>query len=538
MSSIPLPQPTGNPILDSPQLKATLAQQMQQQQAPQGAVMPPAGAPQTPTINLVHHVDPQTETPPISKIADLKSLTSQGNEEPPQAISMPPASMPNAQPSLPSVKAPRSTSAGDEAELSRKLSTGSGISQIAGKIENSGLGQAHPVLGKILGIGAQGLAQLGDIGLRTLAPSVDIATPGTSLHHLADIRGDQRQVGEDVANEEKQAQTGEVRARTQALENPADEVTPLATDQGYVGLSKKTGQASPIMVNGEQAQPVDKTKDAAPSVHVLPNGQVISVSRDPKTGVSKADVVYEGDPSVKTEVKQLEKNGKPHQVLINSSTGQEIKDLGETGEKPPVVNVNAGNAALDRESSRFAKTHEKAVNDANAQLEKIADARAMINGSAEAQALGIPKVLTALVSGQGSGVRITQPELNAIGQARGVQGDVQGWLNSVSGKGKLTSQQKGQLTQILDDVQARILQKQGIANGALDRINSAGSREEIIQADKEARQKIGDLEKGGSAASSGKGVSLRDAMALPINKGKSEADVRKDIESHGHTVIQ
>jgi hypothetical protein len=93
--------------------------------------------------------------------------------------------------------------------LSRKLSTGSGISQISGKIENSGLGQAHPLLGKILGIGAQGLAQLGDIGLRAVAPSVDLATPGTSLHHLADVRGDQHQVAQDVANEGKQAQTRE-----------------------------------------------------------------------------------------------------------------------------------------------------------------------------------------------------------------------------------------------------------------------------------------------------------------------------------------
>jgi hypothetical protein len=33
-------------------------------------------------------------------------------------------------------------------------------------------------------------------------------------------------------------------------------------------------------------------------------------------------------------------------------------------------------------------------------------------------------------------------------------------------------------------------------------------------------------------------VSLKDAMALPQNKGKSEADVRKDIEAHHHTVLE
>lgn len=193
MASIPIIlQPTGNPILDNPALKAQLTAQMQQSAQPQGAQMPPALAGTQPP--MIHPQAQESAPPPAA--------TMPGNDR----LSLPSSA-------APSVTAPRGTSAGDEAELSRKLKTGSGISQIAGKIENSGLGQAHPVLGKILGIGAQGLAQLGDIGLRTIAPSVDIATLGTSLHHLADIRGDQRQVGEDVANEEKQAQTHESGAR-------------------------------------------------------------------------------------------------------------------------------------------------------------------------------------------------------------------------------------------------------------------------------------------------------------------------------------
>jgi hypothetical protein len=42
----------------------------------------------------------------------------------------------------------------------------------------------------------------------------------------------------------------------------------------------------------------------------------------------------------------------------------------------------------------------------------------------------------------------------------------------------------------------------------------------------------------GGKASSGKSVSLRDAMALPINKGKTEEQVRADIVAHGHEVGQ
>ena len=172
-------------------------------------------------------------------------------------------------------------------------------------------------------------------------------------------------------------------------------------------------------------------------------------------------------------------------------------------------------AALDRETTRFTKPHEKAVADANAQLEKIDDARAMINGSAEAQALGIPKVLTALVSGAGSGVRITQPELNAIAKARGITGDVEGFINSISGKGKLTSTQQKQLTDLLDGVKARITQKQSIANDALDNINGASSRDEIIAHDKDARQKISDLESGKSDSSANMVKTQAQFDALP-----------------------
>lgn len=195
-----------------------------------------------------------------------------------------------------------------------------------------------------------------------------------------------------------------------------------------------------------------------------------------------------------TEIADLDVGGKPHKVLVNKQTGNVVKDLGESGFKPQQINVNAATNLLDRESARFAKPHEKAVTDANSQLEKIADARAMINGPAEAQALGIPKVLTALVGGQGSGVRVTQPELNAIAKARGITGDVEGFLRKVSGGGALTKEQQRQLTQLMDDVAARVKQKQQIANDALDRINSAGSRDEIVAIDSEVRKKLSGME--------------------------------------------
>jgi len=194
---------------------------------------------------------------------------------------------------------------------------------------------------------------------------------------------------------------------------------------------------------------------------------------------------------------QVQVGGKPHQMAWNPQSRKYDLDQGESGEKPPTIKVGSGDAELDRTGSRFGKPYESAVSSANTQLEKIADARAMINGNAEAQALGVPKVLTALVSGQGSGVRITQAELNMIAHARGIQGDFEGWMNKVSGKGALTDEQKRQLSGVLDDAKQRIIVKQQIANDTLDRMNGAPTRQEIIQADKDARQKLSEYEQHG-----------------------------------------
>lgn len=235
---------------------------------------------------------------------------------------------------------------------------------------------------------------------------------------------------------------------------------------------------------------------------------------------------------------QLQVGGRPHQMGFNAQTGKYDVDMGESGEKPTQVNVNAGTAALDRETKQFGAAHQKGVDTATAQLEKIEDARNMINGNAEAQGLGIPKVLTALVGGQGTGVRITQAELTSIAHARGIQGDFEGTLSKWEGKGALSRAQQQQLTQIMDDVRQRIVQKQAIHAGALDAINGASTREQIIAADKDARDKITQLENGGPQQQGGTGQ-VFDAKAWAAANPKG--DVNKAIakaKSLGHQVKQ
>jgi hypothetical protein len=524
-----------NPLLAeinnlSPGAKAALASA---HQAATQATAPPPLVPNSTAPKLGPAVGPKAPMPDMGPPPTPAGLAPPNSGPMPAAIATP---GPNEAP--PSVMAPRGTIPADTAELARKESTGSGISQIHGMIENSALGQAHPLLGKILGWGAQIPAMLGDIAGSAVAPEITRNLPGTEYHHDVLVKQGQRQVAGDEANAAKEAETRETNARAGEVANPADTVSPLTTDNGIYAFHTKGGGVTPLTdQSGEQLQ--SKDKEQPQNVHVLPDGHVISITKGPD-GQPQAQVVYKGDPAVKTEVKQLEIGGKPHQVLVNSQTGETVKDLGVTGEKPTTVNVNAGTNQLDKEIKQYGGGHQKAVDTAGSQLEKIEDAENMIRGNAEAQALGIPKVLTALVGGQGTGVRITQPELQAIAKARGIQGDFEGFLNKASGQGALTKTQQQQLTQIMEDVKNRIQQKLAIHSGALDTMQGAGSREEIIQADKDARKKLSDMESGGGASSggsSGKAVSLKAAMGLPAMKGKSEAEVRQAIQSSGHQVV-
>ena len=194
-------QPTGNPILDNPTLKAAfMASQggAQQPQQPQGATMPPAG------------------------------------QQPPPQISLPDAPMPAPAPSKQPVVfgpfgqtsgpvAQRGTQEGDKQERERLLSTGSGLSQIHSRIESAM--PNHPALGRVLGIGAQGLATLGDIGLRTISPMAESMIPGTAGHHAAQLGQANQALTQDEANAEKEAQA----------QNLKSEVPLHSAQAGYYG---------------------------------------------------------------------------------------------------------------------------------------------------------------------------------------------------------------------------------------------------------------------------------------------------------------
>lgn len=462
-------------------------------------------APVIPHGMLLPHPDAGPEPAPISM----------GNSTP--SLSMP--SMPSATPQL--ITGPnrgqammsngqqvhQGTLLGDQTEGSRLRDEGSGISQISGKIQNSGLGQAHPLLGKILGGLAQGAVTAGDIALRVggggMGQLAEQMIPGTEGHHELLVHQNAKDIAADTSNAQRQAQTAAENATAQHTAAETPEVAPNAESlRQYQGAeTEHLGAETENLKN----PPANLAVAYAHAVN-----QAIKEGRDPAqdpivghlsdaiTGLQR-----QAAPKGREHVNLQDQQGRPYGGTFDPESGKYFDAAGKEIANPvpyekPIRISAGGDASLDREAGRLGKPYEKGVSDANAQLEKIADARTMVNGNMEAQALGIPKVLTALVSGQGSGVRITQAELNMIGKARGIQGDVEGTLNSWAGKGRLSAEQQRQLTGILDDVKNRIIAKQAIHNDALDKINGAASRGDVIAADREARQKLNDLEKGGN----------------------------------------
>ena len=124
------------------------------------------------------------------------------------------------------------------------------------------------------------------------------------------------------------------------------------------------------------------------------------------------------------------------------------------------------------------------------------------------------------------GARITKDILNEATQSAPwlarikSKFDNQGYLSGVT----LTPEQ-------MDSMMGLAVQQRGIAWQQARESGEQAGVEKQIQFPKDLAPAAGT-----TAAPSGKTVSLKAAMGLPANKGKSEADVRKDIEAHGHTV--
>lgn len=213
------------------------------------------------------------------------------------------------------------------------------------------------------------------------APALTSAIPGTQLHHQGLVAAKRGDVNQEQATQTAEtnrahlgAETTELGTRSEHEHQQAETLrnAPVKpTKEWKQGtepeIDPEHPEIGPQSVFYDSSDPTKKVYGHAPvaakptegkeqqNVHVLPDGSVVAVHHDPKTGKSSAEVVYKGDPKVATHVIDQDIGGKPHNVLVNSQSGEMIKDLGAKGVTPD--KTDHGENFVDPVSHQLVRVH-------------------------------------------------------------------------------------------------------------------------------------------------------------------------------------
>lgn len=404
----------------------------------------------------------------------------------------------------------------DKASYQQVKMAGPGEEQLYHKITGSEFGQNHPILGKVLGGLAAGVTGAADIGVGTLGGGLgrlaEEQIPGTLLNHQVQLNRAGKDITTDEANAGKEAQTASENANAGKTNAETPEVVPEA--QARIAQENATA-ANQNSEAWERQHPRDDWSPVAGAQG--PNGEPLEHSKltgfyRVAPGVAGAATESSTKPQ---ETKNINVHGVPHVMQWNPKTQKFDIDQGLSGEKPASVNVNAADASVDRLAARLGKPYDAAFTKGSGQLDTIDKTLRSINSGYKGQALALPETLTSLVSGQGTGVRVTMPELEMIGQHNGVKGDIESFFSRIAGQGSMTAEDKKQLAGILSEARTRLQDKVAIHSQTLDAINGANSREEIQQADKLARKLLNDYEHADKIGTAKDGTRIR------MNGGKT-----------------
>ena len=143
-----------------------------------------------------------------------------------------------------------------------------------------------------------------------------------------------------------------------------------------------------------------------------------------------------------------------------------------------VTNVYAEGRENRKEQRQDARDLSKRLNDefsaARTQLESLNEARQLINSGAVGQSLGTIKTIVGVAGGRGSGVRITQAELNSMASKLGLGDSMENWLSSVQGKGRYGPDTVRQINGVLSTIENTARAKEQNLRGALDALDEPG----------------------------------------------------------------
>lgn len=400
-------------------------------------------------------------------------------------------------------------------------------------VPNNRLNPLHPNFWKEVGRIGEGVGNvLGDV----FAPSTMELIPGTQLNREFQAASGRQQLSNlqkelDAARKsqsqsalegsqakEAEANAAKARATTAAggTWTPTDYTTTIGgktipLERNEYGIYRPIGSGMQAQSTGTAENPVfGGTSGMGPITKAAPvteatqplgdtlqktlqnnlNGLVSQYGLDPKSYQLPNNATQEDFTRLQT---QAEDEGRAKTYTAQQRFNQQYRNQQQQENQ-----ITRTNTELDRVENQFVRPMQTTINNASAQLDKIQEAQSLLSANtAESTALAIPKVLTALVSGQGSGVRITLPELNMIGHARGISGDVQGAIQKMMGKSSLTPEQTTQLLGILQAATDRVNAKLDLANNAVNALYGAQSRDEAHKINQEYNNKLNDLIKFG-----------------------------------------
>lgn len=328
-----------------------------------------------------------------------------------------------------------------DAELARLESTGSGISQIKNPFARTAL---------------RGLETIGS----AIAPRQTSMIPGTELHHERLIGQQQGLLRNDLSeeaaeanlgktgadSEEAQARTKNINAQTDALKNPKTGLTPEETtihdlmtgENGQPRVNPATGKPYSYL---EAYTAVNSAKESVkPTKPDTPEQQFIDDYQQTHKGASISD-------AVKAYTLATTRPEKPGAAFARS-------------DKSYAYNNNKLDAMA------------KPIEDAEARMGRLRESLAQ--NTPQADALIAPELLTIMAGGAGSGLRMNEAEISRVVGGRSkwqsLQAAVNQWQLDPKKANSITPEQRQQIRDLTEAVNAKLQNKQKALDDARDKL--------------------------------------------------------------------
>lgn len=366
------------------------------------------------------------------------------------------------------------------------------------------------VLGKIGHV----LGKIGNVAGDITGATANV--PGTDLYNRIEEARAERGLGQAETRESEaglrsaQQRRAEVETEEKQKQLAKNEQTLEKDAQGnVVGWKDNAGLHS--MDAPETPQGIKDIADATAN-KLVPQyktnettGEVYALKYDPNTGKTSSEVVYKGDPKVKTETKTILRGGVPHEIIFDVTNpmspnfGKELKDLGQTklpGESPESKADEKLGKVQDAHTGRIDKMSAP-ITQRLTRLDNVTQTLKL--RTAEGDAIVAPELLSAVVGGLGSGLRMSEAEIGRVVGGRDAWEGLKARLQQITpGSGQsLTDTQRGQMQAIIDAVKQKANQANDILDAARLDIVNAGDESEVRHIYADTQKKLSALFKGG-----------------------------------------